>query len=370
MNMFNLRNLLFGLVITLVSFGASNNLMVVFAQDQQVSRYLSDEEVESTQPDQSLIQYYQDKRTRYEVDQITKFSSNWGVIDSSIVPFLGKWGGWEHEFLSVYPSNIKGRSCIILTSEEAVRTSSGYRNVYTHRFGIGKISGDKLLVEMETGDKFVLAKRIVNTRYGTADILGLFNRISGRNTFFAFAFPRLLEPLEPEKLRQSGCTTLPPKNLPRSSNSVASLAQPVIRPGIYGIGSRYILIANNGSRVCYQGVSGGFPGRYAIAVGETTGSLSLETGKFIIDGWKNQYGRIVSISQGQKGIVITFENGELSGESVEYQYYEPFRNNWFTPEYTKLMSDCLNSSGEFFKTNPGYVIKIPKVSPQRRIRRF
>jgi hypothetical protein len=145
---------------------------------------------------------------------------------------------------------------------------------------------------------------------------------------------------------------------------LASLAQPVIRSGVYGVGSRYILVANTGNRVCYQGVSG-ISGRYAIAVGETTGSLSSEGGKFVIDGWKNQYGRTLSISQGQKGIIVTFENGDNAGDSVEYGYYEPFRNDWCTPVYTQLMSECLNSSGEFFKTNPDYTIRIPKVSSQR-----
>lgn len=142
---------------------------------------------------------------------------------------------------------------------------------------------------------------------------------------------------------------------------LALLAQPIINSGVYGVGSRYILVANIGNRVCYQGVSG-IAGRYAIAVGETTGSVSYQNRKFIIDGWKNQYGKTISISQSPKGIVVTFQDGENAGYSAEYEYYEPFSNNRFTPVYTKLMNDCLNSSGEYFQTNPGYTIKSPKVS--------
>lgn len=142
---------------------------------------------------------------------------------------------------------------------------------------------------------------------------------------------------------------------------LALLAQPVINSGVYGVGSRYILVANIGNRVCYQGVSG-IAGRYAIAVGETTGSLSYQNRKFIIDGWKNQYGKTISISQSPKGIVVTFQDGENAGYSAEYEYYEPFSNNRFTSVYTKLMNDCLNSSGEYFQTNPGYTIKSPKIS--------
>jgi hypothetical protein len=139
------------------------------------------------------------------------------------------------------------------------------------------------------------------------------------------------------------------------------LAQPIINSGVYGVGSRYILVANIGNRVCYQGVLG-IPGRYAIAVGETTGSLSYQNRKFIIDGWKNQYGKTIRISQSPKGLVVTFEDGEKAGYSAEYEYYEPFRNNRFSPVYTKLMNDCLNSSGEYFQTNPGYTINAPMIS--------
>jgi|GEM_PF-1922902 len=189
--------------------------------DSHSNGYLSDQEIESIQPSKYILrqlQYYTDKRSKYEIEQITQFRNNWSTLDPSLAPFLGRWQGYERSMVSIYPSSTKGKSCVITSFGDDVRDSSGIRTVYTHTFGIGKISGNKLLVETENGEKSVVLQQIANTKNGRINILAALAEVSEENSFFAFAFPRLLEPFRPEKLRQFGCTTLPPQNSSRNND--------------------------------------------------------------------------------------------------------------------------------------------------------
>ena len=116
--------------------------------------------------------------------------------------------------------------------------------------------------------------------------------------------------------------------------------------GTYNAGSRYITLAKQGSRICYQGVS--MPsGRYAIAVGETTGSLSAENDYFVADGWK-KYGRTVTLSQNGENLSISLDGGSPSG-------YDLFQKD-SGEQYSESLTNCLNGIGEFFEAAPSYTI--------------
>jgi len=147
-------------------------------------------------------------------------------------------------------------------------------------------------------------------------------------------------------------TSLPkpePGTTRRMLNRICGSRRQTIKAGVYNVGSRYIEIAHKGDRICYQGIS--FPsGRYAVAVGETTGSLSYEQDHFVIDGWK-KYGRIVTLRQQGENLLVTHDDGW----SAEYTF---FSRESLGGRATDSTIRCLNSSGIFFETAPGYSIKI------------
>jgi len=122
-----------------------------------------------------------------------------------------------------------------------------------------------------------------------------------------------------------------------------SKQQPTLTAGVYNLGSRYIAIATQGDRTCYEGYS--LPsGRYAVAVGETTGSLSPEKDYFVLDGWK-QYGRTITLRQKGSNLLIT--NNDNSPE--EYNYFQSITRE----TYSEALIRCLNSTEPFFETAPG-----------------
>lgn len=130
------------------------------------------------------------------------------------------------------------------------------------------------------------------------------------------------------------------------------LAQsPSLKVGTYNVGSRYITIARKGSRTCYQGIS--MPsGRYAVAVGETTGSLSYKNGEFLINGWQ-QYGKSVTLRQQDKNLLVTHDNG-WTGE------YTFFKNGPLGSNFSESLNRCLSKTTVFFETAPDYKIKTQK----------
>jgi hypothetical protein len=119
------------------------------------------------------------------------------------------------------------------------------------------------------------------------------------------------------------------------------------RVGVYNAGSRYITIARKGNRYCYQGISIP-PRRYAVAVGETIGSLSPFGGGLVIDGWRSGRRRPVTIILSQSGtsLLVKFDR-EPSGQS--YDFFESLPSSFTSDELNK----CLNSRGVFFKPVPG-----------------
>jgi hypothetical protein len=88
-------------------------------------------------------------------------------------------------------------------------------------------------------------------------------------------------------------------------------------------------------------------GRYAVAVGETTGSLSAEKDYFVADGWK-KHARTVTLSQNGENLSISLDGGSPS----EYNFFQKDSGE----KYSESLMNCLNSTGEFFETAPNYTI--------------
>lgn len=132
--------------------------------------------------------------------------------------------------------------------------------------------------------------------------------------------------------------------------------QPTIPTGTYSAGPRHLVVANNGSRVCYQGIS--VPsGRHAVAVGETTGSLVPRQNSLVVEGW-NDYGRDVVLTLRDSTIDVTSE-GVLHGD------YTFSGSTLFDGGAADVLSRCLNSTGVFFEKSPGYLITRPRLDAIR-----
>ncbi|MEE3715365.1 hypothetical protein V2H45_01245 [Tumidithrix elongata RA019] len=125
-----------------------------------------------------------------------------------------------------------------------------------------------------------------------------------------------------------------------------SMPQPTLIAGTYNLGSRYITIANQGNRTCYESFSTP-SGRYALSVGETAGSLTSEKDYFAIDGWK-KYGKALTLRQSGRNLLITDQNGSPE----EYTFFQPIAND----KYSEVLAKCLNSTDSFFELQPGYSI--------------
>ena len=118
--------------------------------------------------------------------------------------------------------------------------------------------------------------------------------------------------------------------------------------GGYFAGSRFITVARKGNRYCYEGVS--IPHkRYAVAVGETIGSLSPYRDGLIIDGLKRRGFQLV-LSQGENSLLVKAGNDEPQ----TYKLSEDFNLN----EITKDLKKCLNAKGVVYMAVPGSGYKI------------
>lgn len=135
-----------------------------------------------------------------------------------------------------------------------------------------------------------------------------------------------------------------------------SIPQPTLIVGTYNLGSRYIAIANQGDRTCYESFSTP-SGRYALSVGETTGSLTPEKDYFTLDGWK-KYGKNLTIRQSGRNLLIT----DLNGAPEEYSFFEPINKD----KYSDILANCLSSTESFFELQPGYRISGTTTQTDRR----
>ncbi|MCW5312956.1 hypothetical protein GTQ43_03550 [Nostoc sp. KVJ3] len=68
------------------------------------------------QKDKSYANYIRDRRTSQEKQARASFIDAWSKTEPGLAPFFGVWGGYETA-RHIYPSNIKGRVCVIKTGE-------------------------------------------------------------------------------------------------------------------------------------------------------------------------------------------------------------------------------------------------------------
>jgi hypothetical protein len=138
------------------------------------------------------------------------------------------------------------------------------------------------------------------------------------------------------------------KNQSQVTSSIANRSRSIPKVGVYNAGSRYITVAQKGNRFCYEGVS--IPHRrYAVAVGETIGSLSPHKNGLIIDGSKRR-SQPFFLSQGNNSLLVTFG----AEEPQEYRFSNDVNPN----EMTKELKQCLNSKGVVYMAIPGSGYKI------------
>jgi hypothetical protein len=133
--------------------------------------------------------------------------------------------------------------------------------------------------------------------------------------------------------------------------TVVFAQRPTVKATTYNVGSRYITIANQGSRYCYEGISAP-SGRYAVAVGETTGSLFSEKDYFVIEGWK-KHGRTITLRQKGKNLLVS----QNRNSSEEYNFLQ---SGSFGGKYSDSLIKCLKSTGTYFEAQPGYRIRAAK----------
>ncbi|MCL1465580.1 hypothetical protein [Argonema galeatum] len=149
----------------LISFGLSLVILIasalkIFAQ-QQLERYPTAAELQRLR--EKLRQQIRrnnvgDMRTQTDKQRRESFVRDWSRFDPAVAPFLGKWSGYE-EGLSVYPSNRRGRVCLI------------YIGIQAADFGLGTVSNGVI----RTNDKAVILKEgdylgIATVRNNQADI--------------------------------------------------------------------------------------------------------------------------------------------------------------------------------------------------------
>lgn len=183
---------------------------------QVSNRYLSDQEIQSLDAEfQSRSRGvtgrgYTDRRQSSEIIQINEFVNAWQQVDSSISPFLGNWEGLE-EGLSIYPSTLKGKVCV-------VHSSYGTDGVQRF-FNSGTISGNKLISDGEIGKTVILTK-VAPVRSGeNSPFLASFQSFRGRDIVSAYVFPRILREIRDRRFTDLGCTaSLPSKIQPQTSS--------------------------------------------------------------------------------------------------------------------------------------------------------
>lgn len=80
---------------------------------------------------------FQDSRTSPDKQRHASFVSAWAKIDPIVAPFLGYWLAYQ-ESLLIYPSNTKGRVCIIYEGE-----GLGFNELYFGNVVNGEIRTDE-----------------------------------------------------------------------------------------------------------------------------------------------------------------------------------------------------------------------------------
>ncbi len=129
----------------------NGSFLPVLAQNRQptnadLQRLQKDlqEHVSSLKKNSSIAHYIQDSRTEAEKNKRESFVSRWSKIEPKLAPFLGNWSGYEAG-ISIYPSNTKGRVCV-------VSTNGGFGSIATGIFSNGVIQTSRGEVIFKNGN--------------------------------------------------------------------------------------------------------------------------------------------------------------------------------------------------------------------------
>ncbi|MDB9372324.1 GUN4 domain-containing protein [Nodularia sphaerocarpa] len=217
---------LFILGFSLVTLAA--NQLSVLAQTRQPTnaeikklRQEFQESIRYYKNNSTVSKYVEDRRTQAEKNERESFVRAWSKLETQLAPFMGRWYGYESGRY-IYPSNTKGRVCVVVKTEGTATLNTGvlFNGV------IRQNNGGLLFKEGDFLGAALLEKGRFIRDYETP-----------------FHHPRLLQPLtkvldslyraspsEKNQLAQqfkaAGCTTsittLKPKNTSNTNSSLVS----------------------------------------------------------------------------------------------------------------------------------------------------
>ena len=82
--------------------------------------------------------YLQDRRTQVEKKTRESFVRAWSKTEPELAPFFGQWVGYEN-ISHIYPSNSKGRVCVVETAEGSGRLTTGVFSNGVIKTNIGEV---------------------------------------------------------------------------------------------------------------------------------------------------------------------------------------------------------------------------------------
>ena len=188
------------------------NLSGAIAQVPYSSRYLSDQEIKSLNPEfEKQIRFmnaFSGEALRTYSTQINRIVNAWQKSDPSMpqfAPFLGTWMYMDDVALHIYPSQKKGQVCV-------VESVLGYPPAYN----FGTVQGDKLVSDGELGKIIIIRKKSSRTRSGKEGVfLAKYYFANGKRSVLSVHFPKHLGfndfkgigVLDKGRFTRMGCTT-------------------------------------------------------------------------------------------------------------------------------------------------------------------
>jgi|GEM_PF-1372713 hypothetical protein len=88
-----------------------------------------------------------DTRTAAQKQPLESFVKAWSQVDPSVAPFLGWWANNDGQ-IGVYPSNVRGRACVIYVSPRP-----------SYKFSVGSISSGKISLSGDLAGRVLLNQR-------------------------------------------------------------------------------------------------------------------------------------------------------------------------------------------------------------------
>lgn len=182
------------------------------AQVPYSSRYLSNQEINSLEPEferaTKFMNAFSGEALRTYSTQINRIVNAWQKVDPSMpnfAPFLGTWTYMDDVSLHIYPSQRKGRVCVV----EAVL---GYPPAYN----FGTVQGGRLVSDGELGKVVITRKKSNRTKNSQEGVfLAKYSFSNGKRSVLPLHFPRHLGlndfrgigKLDKGRFTQMGCTT-------------------------------------------------------------------------------------------------------------------------------------------------------------------